>query len=634
MLLPTRSLLSRRTSLKVGLGGLTLPALPKVGLIERALAADPQWVEAYGLSIFGDLALPKDFPHLPYVDPSAPKGGEIRLQITSTSGNQNFLTFNTLNIFNLRGDGAAGVAASFDSLMTGSADEPDALYGLVAQTVQVSPDKNTYRFLLRKEAHFSDGSPLTAKDVRFSVEILRDKGHPTYWIPLRHDLESIEAEGPAVVTVKLRPGHSRDVILFIAGLPIFSAAYYGKVAFDEVSLEPPLGSGAYRVGKFEQGKYITLDRVSDYWAKDLPINVGTNNFQTVRYDYYADRTLAFEGFKTGAFTFHEEFTSRIWATGYDIPAVRDGRMKKEFLPDDFPNGTQGWFMNTRRGKFKDPRVREALGYAFDFEWTNANIMYGAYQRTTSYFQNSPMAATGTPSVDELKFLEPFRTKLPPAVFGPVPLPAGSDGSGSDRALLRKGLDLLMAAGCKRNGQALTLPDGSPFTVEFLDSDPALEPHTLPFIRNLKLLGIDANIRVVDPAQYKQRTDKFDFDIVTLRFGFGLTPGAAMRDEFGSEAAKIPSSRNLCGIEDPVLDRLIEQAIVANDRETLTLLCRCIDRILRVGHYWVPMWNKAGHTVAYWDLFGRPRDNAKYGLNVLSTWWYDEAKAKKTALRSG
>ena len=278
--------------------------------------------------------------------------------------------------------------------MSGSADEPDALYGLVARAAQVSPDKNTYRFLLRKEARFSDGSPLTARDVKFSIEILRDKGHPTYWIPLRHDLAGVDADGDDVVTVRLNPGHARDVILFVAGLPIFSAAYYAKVPFDEVSLDPPLGSGPYKVGPFAQGRYIAMTRVPDYWGKDLPINVGTNNFDTIRYEYYADRTLAFEGFKTGAFTFHEELVSRVWATGYDFPAVRDGRIKKEFLPDDYPSGTQGWFMNTRRTKFSDPRIREAIGCAFDFKWTNANIMYGAYQRTVSYFQNSPMAATG------------------------------------------------------------------------------------------------------------------------------------------------------------------------------------------------------------------------------------------------
>lgn len=618
-------------ALALGAGGLVLPALTRPGVFS-ALATDAaSGSETYGLSIFGDLGLPKDFPHLPYVDPQASKGGEIKLQITGTSGNQNFLTFNTLNIYNLRGDGAAGVAAGFDSLMTGSADEPDALYGLVARSVRVSADKKTYRFLLRKEARFADGSPLTAKDVKFSVEILRDKGHPTYWIPLRRDLAGIEAEGDDVVTVSLAPGHARDFILFVASLPIFSAAFYAKVPFDEVSLEPPLGSGAYKVGSFAQGKYIAMVLRPDYWAKDLPINVGTNNFATIRYEYYADRTLAFEGFKSGAFTFHEEFTSRIWATGYDIPAVKDGRIVKTFVPDDFPNGTQGWFMNTRRDKFKDPRIRQALGYAFDFKWTNANIMYGAYQRTVSYFQNSPMEAKGAPGPDELKALDPFRAKLPAEVFGPVYLPPESDGSGSDRALLRKGLDLLLAAGCKRQGQKLALPDGSPFTVEFLDSDPALQPHTLPFIRNLGLLGIDATIRVVDPAQYKQRTDKFDFDIITERFGFGTTPGAGMRDSFGSEAAKIPGSRNLCGIADPVLDTLIEKAVVAEDRETLTTVCRDIDRVLRAGHYWIPMWNKAGHTIAYWDLFGKPKQDAKYGLNVVSTWWYDEARAKKTAL---
>ena len=441
-------------------------------------------------------------------------------------------------------------------------------------------------------------------------------------------------EADDVVTVTLKPGHSRDVILAIAVLPIFSAAYYGTVAFDAVSLDPPLGSGPYRVGAIQQGKYVTMARVADYWAKDLPINVGTNNFDAIRFEYYADRTLAFEAFKAGAFTFHEENTSRIWAKGYDVPAVRDGRIRKELLPDASPNGTQGWFMNARREKFRDPRVREAMAYAFDFKWTNANVMYDAYRRTTSYFQNSPMAATGAPDAAELRVLEPYRAKLPASVFGPAPLPPASDGSGSDRMLLRKAQELLFAGGCKRNGQALALPDGAPFDIEFLDFDPTLQDHMLPYIRNLKLLGINASYRVVDPAQYKQRTDRFDFDVVVQRFGFGTTPGASMRDHFSSETANVPASRNLCGIADPVLDELIGRAIVAEDRETLTVLCRCIARVLRAGFYWVPMWNKSGHTIAYWDLFGRPKANAKYGLNVLSTWWYDEARAKKTALRAG
>lgn len=621
-------LLTRRSSLALGLGGLAAPLLPPILRADPAQAADE---EVHGLSVFGDLALPKDFANLPYVDPKAPKGGEIILQITGTSGNQNFETFNTLNIFNTAGDGAAGVPACFDSLMSGSADEPDALYGLVARAVRVSPDRRTYRFLLRKAARFHDGSPLTAKDVVYSLNILRAKGHPVFRLPLR-DLDTATAEAEDVVTITLQPGHARDAILFIAGLPIFSAAYYAKVPFDEVSLEPPLGSGPYKVGPFQQGKYIALELVPDYWGADLPINVGTNNFKTVRYEYYADRKIAFEGFKAGDFTFHEEFVSAVWAKGYDFPAVTAGRIKKEFLPDAATQGTQGWFFNTRRDKFKDKRVREAIGYAFDFRWTNANIMYNSYDRTVSYFQNTPMVAAGAPSPEEAALLEPFRAKLPADVFGAVYMPPESDGSGSDRALLRKGFELLKAAGCKRDGETLLLPDGTPLTIEFLDSTPALEPHTLPFIRNLKLLGIAATIRIVDPAQYKQRTDKFDFDVITERFGFGLTPGAAMRDAFGSAAAAIPNSRNLCGIADPVVDALIEQAVVADTREKLTIACKCIDRVLRASHYWVPMWNKTGHTVAYWDLFDRPKTPSKYGLTVVSTWWYDDAKAKATALR--
>ncbi len=624
---PKTLLLSRRESLALGIVGLVLPAVAR----SSVAFADDYGVEAHGLSIFGDLDLPNDYSHLPYVDPKAPVGGEIRLQIDSSQGNQNFLTFNTLNIFNFEGDGAAGVPASFDSLMGGNADEPDALYGLVARAVRASPYKNRYRFLLRKEARFHDGTPLTAKDVAYSLNILRDKGHPSFRLPLR-DLDTAVATAPDVLEISLKAGHARDAILFMAGMPIFSLAYYAKVAFDEVSLEPPLGSGAYKVGSFAQGKYVQMERVADYWAKDLPINIGTGNFGTLRFEYYADRKIAFEGFKAGDFTFREEFTSSVWAKGYDFPAKNDGRVKKEFIKDETPNGTQGWFFNTRRAKFKDPRIRQAIGYAFDFKWTNANIMYDAYTRTVSYFQNSPMEAVGAPSSEEATILGPYKGKLSPEVFGPVYTPPDGDGSGTDRTMLRKGFDLLKAAGCKREGETLMLPDGTPLTIEFLDSDPALSPHTLPFIRNLGLLGIKASLRVVDPAQYKQRTDAFDFDVVVQRFGFGLTPGAAMRDHFGTDAAKTPGSRNLCGIADPVVDALIEQAVVADSRPKLTIACKAIDRVLRTSHCWVPMWNKPGHNIAYWDLFSRPARPAKYGLNAVSTWWYDDAKAAKTALR--
>jgi microcin C transport system substrate-binding protein len=614
--------LTRRSALRLGFAGLVLPRF-----FAASAEAASQESETYGLSIFGDLALPPDFTHFPYVDPTAPKGGEIALQVSSTSGNQNFTTFNTLNIYILKGDGAAGMGLTFDSLMTGSGDEPDSLYGLVARAVRFSPDKTVYRFLLRKEARFQDGSPLTARDVAFSLNILKTKGHPSIRQPLR-DLDAAEAEADDVVMVRLKPSHSREAVLIIAGQPIFSATYYANHPFDETTLEPPLGSGAYKVGSFDAGHYIAFERAQDYWGKDLPVNIGQANFDRIRFEYFGDRKVAFEAFKAGVFTFREEFTSSVWATGYDFAAVKDGRVKRESLPDESPMGTQGWFMNIRRGKFKDVRVRQALGLAFDFEWTNANIMYGVYRRTISYFQNSPMAAEGKPAPQELALLDPFRDELDPSVLGEVYVPPVSDGSGQDRELLRRAAQLLSDAGCKRAGTALTLPDGKPFEIEFLDFDNALEPHTAPFIKNLKLLGIEARYRVVDAAQYKRRLDDFDYDIVTSRFGLGLTPGEGMRSTFGSEAASLPGSHNISGIANKAVDALIEKALVAGTREELTFICRAIDRILRAGHYWVPMWNKPNHLVAYWDLFGRPERGPRYETGVVSTWWFDEEKAKR------
>jgi microcin C transport system substrate-binding protein len=618
--LPDLSLTRRKT---LGLG---LCALVPASLLPRAAAAGND-IETHGLSIFGDLALPPDFAHFAYVNPEAPKGGEIALQSSATSGNQSFTTFNTLNIYILKGDGAAGMGLTFDSLMTGNADEPDSLYGLVARAVEISTDKTTYRFLLRKAARFHDGSPLRARDVAFSINTLKAKGHPSIRQALR-DVDSAEAEADDVFLLRLHPRHSREAALIVAGQPIFSEAYYSTHAFDETTLEPPLGSGAYKVGTFEQGRTISFDRVADYWGRDLPVNRGQANFDRIRFEYFADRKVAFEAFKAGVFSFREEFTSLVWATGYDFAAVKDGRVKRTALPDESPMGTQGWFLNLRRDKFKDATIREAIGLAFDFEWTNTNIMYGVYSRTSSFFQNSPMAAQGKPSPEEIALLEPFREKLAASVFEEVFVPPKSDGSGQDRALLRRAADLLAEAGCKRQGTILVLPDGKPFEIEFLDFEGSLQPHTAPFIKNLKLLGIEARTRIVDAAQYKRRTDEFDYDIVTSRFGLGLAPGEGMRATFGSESASLPGSRNVSGIADKVVDALIEKALVAPTREELTFICRAIDRILRAAHPWVPMWNKPNHLVAYWDIFGRPERNARYDIGVVSTWWYDPEKAKQ------
>ncbi len=585
------------------------------------------WTESYGLSAFGELGLPADFSALRYVNLSAPKGGSIVLEPTSTAFNQNFTTFDTLNIFILRGDGAAGMSLIFDTLMSGTLDEPDALYGLVARSVRWSPDRLTYRFLLRPEARFHDGSRLTADDVAFSLDLLKTKGHPNLRTGLRH-LVSATALTDGVVEVKLDPARTRDTHLTVAALPIFSKAYYTARSFDQTTLDPPLGSSAYRVGHVDQGRTIAFQRVPDYWAKDLPLNRGQANFDEIRYEYYRERQVGFEAFKSGATTFHEDATSYVWAKGYDFPAALDGRVKRDTVPDESPSGVQGWWFNMRRDKFKDPRVRQALGFCFDFAWTNKNIMYGLYHRTVSFFQNGPMAASGLPGPDELQILEPFRGQVPDAAFGEAILPPTSDGSGQDRALLGQAFKLLQAAGCKRDGTVLKLPSGEPFRIEFLDFGGALERHTQPFIKNLQLLGIDASFRVVDAAQYQQRVQGFDYDIVTQRYGADNTPGEGLRVAYGSEAAKTPGSQNLTGLADPAVDALIEKALHAQSRAELTTVCHALDRVLRAHFLWVPMWNNPAHWLAYWDQFSWPERRPKLDPGVLSTWWYDESKAKQ------
>ena len=429
--------LTRRDTLVLGAGALA-------AMVARPASAEDAPAR-HGMSAFGDLKYPADFKHFDYVDPNAPKGGMFSHIGSTRAFNQNFLTFNSLNSFILKGDAAQGMELTFATLMVRAEDEPDAMYGLAAHAVQISPDGLTYRFLMRPEAKFHDGTKLTAHDVAFSLQILKEKGHPIAQQLLR-DFAGAEAMDDATVVVRFAPHRGRDVPLFVAGLPIFSRAYYATKPFDETTLDVPLGGGAYKVGRFEPGRYIEYERVKDWWGADLPVSRGLNNFDIVRYEYYRDRDVAFEGFTGKSYLFREEFTSRIWATRYDFPAIRDGRVKRDVLPDDTPSGAQGWFFNTRRDKFKDKRLREALIYAFDFEWTNKTIMYGSYQRTHSVFQNSDMMAIGKPSAEELALLEPFRGKVADEVFGEPFVPPVSDGSGQDRALLRKASAILQEAG--------------------------------------------------------------------------------------------------------------------------------------------------------------------------------------------
>jgi microcin C transport system substrate-binding protein len=355
---------------------------------------------------------------------------------------------------------------------------------------------------------------------------------------------------------------------------------------------------------------------------------GQSNFDTVRYEFYRDRDVAFEGFTGKSYLFREEFTARIWATRYDFPAIKDGRVQRRILPDDTPSGGQGWFFNTRRDKFKNPKLREALGCAFDFEWTNKSIMYGAYRRTFSVFQNSNMAAEGKPTEPELALLQPFRGKVPDEVFGDPFVPPVSDGSGQDRALLRKASQLLQEAGFPVKDGKRVDQKGEPVTLEFLIDEPTFQPHHMPFIKNLATLGIEATLRIVDPVQFRKRVDDFDFDLTVERFNFSSTPGDSLRSYFSSQAAALKGSKNLAGMADPAIDALIEVIIAAETRSALVTACRVLDRVIRAGRYWVPHWYLASHRIAYWDVFGWPEKKPGFARGVPETWWYDADKAAK------
>lgn len=609
-----------RRALVIGAGALAASA----GLPRRGHAGT---AGAHGLSSFGELKYPADFPHFDYVNPAAPRGGRFSAQLTQTFGNQAFDTFDTLNPYVFRGNGAAGINLTFDSLMTRALDEPDAVYGLLARGVEIAPDGLTYRFALRPQAYFHDGSRLTAQDAAFSLTILKDKGHPTIALVLR-DLAEARAEDETTLTLRFAPGRSRDLPLFVTQLPVFSAASFEGSDFEAPTLKPLLGSGPYRVGRMDIGRLIELERVSDYWGAELPVTIGQNNFDQIRYEYFRDRQVAFEAFKGGAFAYRQEYTARIWATGYDFPALREGRVKREELPDTSPANIQGWYFNTRREAFKDPRIREAIGLCFDFEWTNRSAMFGAYARTSSYFEKTDMMAVGPPSAEELALLAPLRDRLSPEVFGEPWSPPVSDGSGQDRVLLSRAVALLKDAGCVREGTVLKLPGGRPLEIEFLDSDPVFEPIVQPFIKNLGLIGIRARQRVVDAAQYQARVRDFDFDVIARAAGGDPTPGPELRETYGSRSAATPGSSNMSGISDPAVDALLERAVSAASRAELTIACRALDRVLRAGRYWIPMWYSSQYRLAVWDVFGRPGTPPRYGLGVPGLWWFDAAKAHR------
>jgi microcin C transport system substrate-binding protein len=599
-------------------------------LVSAPANAEP----SHGLSIFGDLLYDADFAHFSYVNPEAPKGGTFSQIGPNWIFNQSPLTFDSLNSYILKGNGAMGAELTFDTLMARSGDEPDAVYGLVAKTADIADDGNSVTFELRSEARFHDGTALTAHDVAYSLMLLKKEGHPLISQSIR-EMALAEAVDADTVLVTFTGDQTRDLPLLISQLPIFSKAYYSQNPFGETTLEPPLGSGPYRVGRFEQGRFIEYDRVEDYWARDLNINVGRWNFDTLRFEFYRDRTAQFEAFKAGEYLLREEFTSKVWATEYNFPAIEDGRVVLLTTKDETPSGAQGWFLNTRRPQFADVRVREAMGLAFDFEWTNRNHFHNLYQRTGSYFENSDMRAHGAVTDAELALLEPFREQLPARVFEDAIEPPVSDGSGKDRRLLIRAGKLLDEAGWTIVDGRRQNAAGDLLSVEFLNDSPTFERVISAFQANLVQLGIDARIKPVNSAEFQERVKTFDFDIMTRRFSVAATPGVEVQNYWHSDTANLPGSSNLSGISDPVIDALVEEITTADDREAQVTAARALDRVLRAGFYWVPHWFKASHNLAFWDVFARPDRAPRYSRGgampdsrgVIDTWWADPAKAE-------
>ncbi|HLF58932.1 MAG TPA: extracellular solute-binding protein [Alphaproteobacteria bacterium] len=579
-------------------------------------------IVSHGLSIYGDLKYPPNFTHFNYVNPDAPKGGDVKLSAVGT--------FDSLNPYILKGVPAAGLNLTFQTLLANADDEASAAYGLIAESVETPPDRSWVIFTLRPEARFHDGSPITPDDVVFSFDTLRAKGHP-FFRAYYASVKSVEKIGERQAKFTFAPGNNRELPFIIGnGLPILSKAFFEKNQFDKTTLQPILGSGPYRVESVVPGRSITYSRVPDYWAAELPTERGQYNFDTIRYDYYRDSTVDLEAFKAGEYDFRAENTAKVWATGYDFPALRAGLVKKEEIPNEQPTGMQAFVFNTRRPIFQDRNVREALGYAFDFEWTNAHLFYGAYTRTGSYFSNSELASRGLPSPGEREILDRYRGKIPDEVFTKEYDPPSTDQPGGIRANLIEAQELLKRAGwVVRDNRLVNDKTGEPFAFEILLVNPAFERIAAPFADNLRRLGIDARIRTVDTSQYQNRADQFDFDMIVDGFGQSLSPGNEQRDFWTSKAAETPGSRNTIGIHDPVVDALVELVIGAPNRQALTDRTRALDRALLWNFYVIPHWHVRVYRVAYWDKFVHPEVTPKYALG-FTTWWIDSNKAAEIA----
>lgn len=587
-----------------------------------APAAWAQPKPVHALSLIGEPKYGPDFKQLDYVNPNAPKGGEVKLYDIGS--------FDNFNPFIIKGDPPAGIGYVFETLMTSPLDDMSAEYGLIAESLEVADDLSAVTFNLRSQAKWHDGKPITAEDVVWSFEILRDKGAPLYRYYYAN-VDKVEALNPRKVRFHFSGPPNRELPQIMGQLPVLPKHWWASREFDKTTLEPPLGSGPYKVGDFRPGQDITFERVADWWAKDLPINKGRYNFDRIRYTSFRDTGVTLEAFKGGAYDFRSENSAKNWATGYDFPAVKDGRVQKKAFEHGRPTGMQAFAFNTRREMFKDPRVRQALSHAYDFEWSNKNLYFDQYRLPSSYFQNSELASSGLPSPAELKYLEPLRGQIPPEVFTKAYTPPKTDGSGNIRGNLRIALDLLKQAGWTVKNQKLTGPDGRSMEIEVLNGQPESERAIQPFLRNLERLGIAGRIRTVDASQYVQRLRAFDYDMVISVWGQSESPGNEQREFWSSAAADKEGSRNYAGIKNPAVDKLIEDLIAAPDRASLVAATRALDRVLLWNFYSIPQLYAPFDRISWWNRFGFPDKAPKYGTD-FTAWWVDPAK--DAALKRG
>ena len=596
--------------------------------VATAEAADPAAgsIRTYVITMLDKPGLPADFSNFPFVNPEAPKGGEVALAAIGS--------FDSFNGFIVRGTAAADLNRIYDTLLRVDADEASTAYAHLAAMVEVAADRSWVAFELRPEARFHDGHPVTAEDVAWTLEILRTKGRPFYRAYYA-DVDQAVAESPTRVVFKFKTNKNRELPLIIGEMPVLPKHWWAGREFDKPLNDPPLGSGAYKVDHYDFGRSIAYRRVPDYWGKDLPTARGLNNFDVLRTEYFRDATVAFEAFKAGQIDFREENIAKQWATGYEFPAVKRGLVKKEMLRHHLPTGMQGFAMNTRRDIFKDRRVRQAMALAFDFEWCNKELFYNAYTRTNSYYSNSDLACSGIPQSEELKLLTPFRDKLPAELFTTeFKLPV-TDATGNNRDNLRAALKLLKDAGWEVKERKLVDQNGTPFSFEILLDQPAFERVALPYVQWLSHLGVDARVRTVDPAQYQRLMDEFQFDMTVALFSESDSPGNEQVNYWTSGSAKQSGSDNLAGVSDPAVDALVGQLILAPSRAQLLTVTHALDRVLLWSWYVVPHWHLQSVRVAYWDRFGRPDKPVRTGVS-FDSWWIEPklAAATDTARRAG